>query len=689
MFKFIRQYQSYLLVVGGSLLMIAFLIEPALKMFNPSREKAPIGRIDGKKITFGDQDSAGADLYVLETLGIVPGVRDRKEALAWFLALRDAQNHGLEVSQLEVNQMLALRGLDENGLKEAANRLRVSTGLIRRAIANWMLIDKYQELVLGLRSGSALERVRVSFEAQQLQNKAYAQITQAMSEGKPEMDPSVRQAVEQTMAQASQMAWSVSPSPRLSQPLVQHFLHDQGAKVRLSLLRIPAQRSMDKFPEPSLAELESLFQQYKQVLPGEGQPYGFGYRQPNRVKLEYLELPAAALLAATKVDEADALAHYLANQQKYVSPATQAIATPATQATALTYAQVRSQIISELREARARELGDRMLKEAQGLLLDDARQLSDVAGYRDTAGWEPMSLAKLAAELQERFGVLPTVVRLDGQWLTAKELAQLSGIGNSRIHEGTRSTRRNQVTFSDYVMSARELSPAPENALLTLRLQTRLASVPMIDDAGHRYLFRLIDAQPARSPDSIEEVRPQVVRDARLLMAYQSLVQDTLAWTQRLEHQTLEDLAQDLGLMRRMTGFFPRRNVTGVSLSVPEIPGLGPDDAFTDQTFIDTVFDRAEALAQAGPISHQDRGQRSLAIPVAQKLSLYLVTIEDYLPMNQREYDQTLTMYPQIPMWIYQLMMDGQSMDPLALGPLKMRTGFVSEGRDAQESMDP
>ncbi len=689
MFKFFRQYQAYLLVVGGSLLMIVFLIEPALKMFNPTREKMPIGQIEGKKVTFGDLDTAGADLYVLEGLGIMPGARDRQESLSWYLALRDAKKHGLEVSQLEVSQMLAMRGLDETKLKEAAIRMRVSTAMIRRAVANWMLMEKYQELVLGLRLVAPLERVRVSLEAQQLQQQAYAQISKAMGEGKPEPEPTVRLAVEQTMMQASQLAWSVAPSPRLSQPLLQHFLHDQGAKVRLSVLRIPAERSMDKMPEPSAAELRTLFEQYKDVLPGASQPYGFGYRQPERVKLEYLELTPQSLSAAVRVDEADALAHYKANMNNYLPAKTQVGDVQVVDENPLPYTQVRTRIIAELREQRARELGDRMLKEAQGLLLDDARRLPEVGGYRDTSGFEPLPLAKLAAELQERFGVLPTVVRLDGQWLTAAELAQLSGIGNSRIHAGSRDVRRQQTSFVDYVMSARELSPTTDNLLLTMRLQTKLAANPMMDEAGHRYLFRLIEALPQRSPESLDEVREQVMRDARLIAAFQSLSQDSAAWSERLQQQTLTDLARDLNLTVKMTGFFARRNIEGDRLNVPDLPGLPPADNFKDAGFVDAVFDRAETLARdSGSLTGVERAQRSLAMPVAGKLSLYLVVIEDYLPMNKREFEQTLTMYPRIPMWIYQVMLGGEELNPLALGPLKTRTGFVEDGRDSESETE-
>ncbi|NJL30216.1 MAG: hypothetical protein HC898_00530 [Phycisphaerales bacterium] len=316
MFKFFRQYQSYLLVVGGSLLMIVFLIEPALRMFSPSREKMVIGRLDGAKITFGDQDTAGADLYVLDRLGIWPNAREAIEPLAWMLAMHDARKHGLEVGQLEISQMLALRGLDEIALKNTAIQMGVSTGLIRRAVGHWLLVEEYQELALGLRTVSPLARTQAMLQAQQLQNQAYAQISKTMEEGgsAANISPAARQAVEQSMLEASQLAWSVTPSPRLSQPLVQHFLHDQGAKVRLSLVRIPAERSKDKFPAPREAELMSLFEEYKDILPGEGKPYGFGYRQPNRVKLEYLEIVPASLMSAVQVDEADALAYYQANK---------------------------------------------------------------------------------------------------------------------------------------------------------------------------------------------------------------------------------------------------------------------------------------------------------------------------------------------------------------------------------------
>ncbi|NJL30218.1 MAG: hypothetical protein HC898_00540 [Phycisphaerales bacterium] len=174
-------------------------------------------------------------------------------------------------------------------------------------------------------------------------------------------------------------------------------------------------------------------------------------------------------------------------------------------------------------------------------------------------------------------------------------------------------------------------------------------------------------------------------RDARLLTAYQSLSQDTDSWLQRLETQNLDELAQSLGLVRKTTGSFQRREVRAEQLTVPAIPGLEAADTFTDQAFVDMVFDRAETLAQGDGVLATVRSGRSLAIPVASKLSLYLVTIEDFLPMNQREYDQTLSMYPRIAMWIHQLLTGEVNTEPLALGPLKKRTGFVEEGRSAED----
>ena len=57
--KFFRKYNKFILAGGGTLLMIAFLIQPFMNQFGPNPANAAIGFIDGQKITRSDVLAAG------------------------------------------------------------------------------------------------------------------------------------------------------------------------------------------------------------------------------------------------------------------------------------------------------------------------------------------------------------------------------------------------------------------------------------------------------------------------------------------------------------------------------------------------------------------------------------------------------------------------------------------------------
>src|SRR5690606_5797882 len=99
----------------------------------------------------------------------------------------------------------------------------------------------------------------------------------------------------------------------------------------------------------------------------------------------------------------------------------------------------------------------------------------------------------------------------------------------------------------DYIMSAREMEPDANNPLRPLRLQVGLPSAPLRSWDGSYHLFRLVDAAPARSPESLDEVRRQVEEDARRLAAYHLLLEDQDRWISQAKEQGLESLASEVG----------------------------------------------------------------------------------------------------------------------------------------------
>ena len=58
MLQFFRKYNRYILAIGVSLLMVAFLVQPTMQMFGPNPQKRTLGYIDGAKVTALDIQEA-------------------------------------------------------------------------------------------------------------------------------------------------------------------------------------------------------------------------------------------------------------------------------------------------------------------------------------------------------------------------------------------------------------------------------------------------------------------------------------------------------------------------------------------------------------------------------------------------------------------------------------------------------
>lgn len=683
MFKFFRKYNKWILAIGVSLLMVAFLIQGTLSMFQHSRRRIVIGRINGQKVTMAQLDTARAELDILERLRLLPLPVERNDALAWLLAGLDAHRLGLDVSDRELYQLLGALGLDQTGLRQVSQRLGVSPAFIQQAIRRWILIQHYQDLTHGLRSTSTVQRFINTLRAMQLLQKA-RELEQKLAESAAagQIPSEDREQFLNTLAQALQLQRTWSPAARLSRAALERLLYDWHASVRIRLAPLEARRLADPNTPVEPRLLEELFQQYRDNLPGTGKPYGFGYRYPDRVRIEYLVLPFDRVLATVRITEADALEYYQTRLNEFAAPsdATGSSVSASQNPTPPPYSQVRHQVIQTLKTRRAHELAQRIMKEAQGLLLDDARRLPESGGYRLVPDdWQPMPLSALAQELQKRFGILPDVVRLDSQWLDRPALAALPGIGQAELE--TSSTQFKPIPFPDYALSARELiAPGEENPHFALRLQKALPSLPLIDAQNTRYLFRLIAAEAEHSPASLEEVRPQLEQDARALTAYRRLLlaqQDT--YLEKLRQQGLDQLAQELGLPIFRSEPFPRRVLGQQSLEVPTIPGLPPDQSFADQNFVDRIFELAESLASEGNLETIPPARRSLVIPVDQRLTLYLVVLENFQPLRRSDLDRLWTSIPQLHALTLYVLSEGTTFQPLSSQILKARLGYVEE----------
>ncbi len=773
MLKFFRLYNKHILVVGGCLLMISFLLEPVLNRCSRGSYLEDIGIVDGRTITTDDIRLASTEMSLLN--GLSPVTQSRYEPLQWILIHHDARKLGLSASIREVNDLLVVAGLNNIELNDVMRRFNVTSQELFEAVRNWLISQQYQALVAGVEHISPAIRVKQIIEGQ--------------------------------------MSF---PSAPVSEAMVKRFVYDQRAEVSITAIEVPYTQYQPDIKPVTEAEIKELYEKYKDNLPGEGKPYGYGYKLPDRVKLEYLRIPYDRARDIVKVEEVDIYGYYERNKSRYLVSAAPPVVTPdpttppdfvppaspfekvepkkeepapkkedpapapapkteekpadkpeekpappteekpapktedapkgcgdedakpadaakdakdpapkadspkadapkadepkvdapkvdapktdvpkvdlpasiaplketdpdpAIIAPAVPryrpYEEVRTEILRDLKDAKARELVRKIMLAAQDQLMRDVRRLDQVEGYFNTEskGFTPMSMADAAADIQKRFNLLPTVVRLDGEWLDQAAVLKLPEFGESVIpaRQG-----RPSVRVSDYVFSARELlDKDSKNALMIERLQAKVPSQIVTDLTGE-FIFRLIDAQKAR-PATLEERRDDVDRDARKLAAFRLLESKGAEWVTRAKTEKIEDIArvQNAGVI---TSTFRKREMDfmfGTGLQVPTIPTIGQNEGFVDH-----VFETAEKAIKDGSLEGVAAADRIGAAALPERLSLVVYRIDLFKPITRNELEMIVAR-PQIGEFAGRTFFrpTEESANPLSVEALSKRVGFVA-----------
>ncbi len=537
MLKFFRIYSKQLLVGFGSLLMVIFLLPAGGNLFAPDYLATPVGNIDGTTWTMRDQRTAGLELTTLAVIqrsiagsahqdpnrvqppliqnlsrSPLPG-----EPLEWMLLVHEAHQHGVFASVAQSQQ--DLQTLVNSGVKvgRLLFQAQASEELFLQALRHWRMVNQLRGLIIGQRHPS--------------------------------------------------------------EPRMKHFARDVRSRAAVEMIAVDANHLMAQAPEPTDEQLKELFEKYRGKNPGESEPYGFGYRLDVRVKLEYLRVPLARVRESIKTEEVEAQRYYIDHPTEFLPEPEKKddkpVATPEGPVPApekkddapkpdptkpLPYAQVRGRIMDQLTDKAAKTKQQDIVRWISAELTRESRALPATKhGYRDTAAFAPTPLEELAQSAQERFGVLPDVIRIADRWMSLDDLKLEKGFGTSRVEISGRP-----ISVRAYIESTQELDPAETNRIAaTLKLQKNVASRPLADDEvtgqGDQYLFRLIDVDQPREPKALDEVMDRVKRDAKRLNAYKLLLENRDTLIERARNEESPKLAEQLETTVEKVGPFEAR----------------------------------------------------------------------------------------------------------------------------------
>jgi hypothetical protein len=376
---------------------------------------------------------------------------------------------------------------------------------------------------------------------------------------------------------------------------------DEKMKVRLAVLK--AEDFRDKAPEPSEEDLQKQFDACKQHLPGQG-PKGFGYRIPDRVRIEYLVADPKAFEkdAEARAADKDVKAYYEAHKESDYLVKEEPKKEGADEAAPVADAPKEKKFrpLEEVRD----EIRKMLLDGEAGRLAREKLQ-ADVSEVRSMRAAPDLQIWADGALVQHR--AVPDM-------LTGEQLAALEGVGGAA---------RENRGLAEHALALAELV-GPERAQLAVGEMSEVFT----DADGRAYAFRVTGYEKNHEPASLDEVRDKVVADVSLEAAFESAVSAGRALLEAAAEPGLEAAAKKAGVAVEESDWFPRERMVPVGQTgrwfafPPSLPVIGPNRLVVAECF------------RLDP-----KGQRRTLITLARERQIVVIEVVDRKAPREAAYE--------------------------------------------------
>lgn len=603
MLKFLRLYKGWLLAVFGSLLLVVFLVPQAISGISQSAAVrggtwARVGE-SGEKVNFAQLDGLQREMRILQAVGNpmlnLLGADRRPEH--WYLLRREAEQAGLHGGPGDGQRMLASMTASINAQRAASDP---NSPPLR------------EEEVLGIlcqNSGSspleALETLARLAGVTRL-TSLFAGLDR-YSDRRLEME-------------AATMLLGVSADLVVIDPL-----------------KMPGADSIELTAE----RLSEHLAAFAADRPGEGR-HGFGYRTPDRFRLEWLVIPASLVREA--VSRGEGLDGLTLRRRFTADPAAFGASPSAeTRPRFEDFAdQVRAVVIEETVRERlddlAKMLGDRFMAAQRAVPRGSGgRYLVDEAWLSQMPSFE-----SVGRELAEEFRLAsPTIGSSGERWFTLDDLVAIPEIaGASTTRFGTTPLR-----VADLVQAA-EAFGGSGAASLQVGIASPVLTVPSGDlvRGGDLVVVRLLAAEPSAPAVGIEERREQLEKDLARLLAFERLRGEVpqiealaIAEGMRAVARRYDSTVDFVPAIREAD---PQFLQSGFKIA-SNLPGIG-----RDPEMIRRIVERALGLPIDRLASEAPVADRTFVLLDEERLLAAVVRIEDLLPLA-RETFEPLSTVPQ------------------------------------------
>jgi hypothetical protein len=349
--------------------------------------------------------------------------------------------------------------------------------------------------------------------------------------------------------QGAQRASSVV---KITEPMVQHQLAQIAQSISVNLIDFTTAKYLDqaKGTEPTAEQIKQQFEKYADTVPGtvtDQNPFGFGYRYPDRVKLQYIVVPRSDVRRAVESSrtpyewDVEARKYYRQNPVRFRNdPTTQvaqplditAGAKPATKPYDEVAQEAKDTLINDETTRRMNAIRDRLVS-TLGSDWVAYRNAVNAAGAGTPSATAPATsvaadssqgvpyntfeyLQKLAQQIQanKQLGVLPTAVSIADRWLTPTDINNVAGIGQATLDGAPLGA---YVATRTLPFIPEQLRKDQSSSWLHVMEPTR----PLTDTSDSIYIARISAAEPSHKPANIAEVELQLKQDLLTVRAYE------------------------------------------------------------------------------------------------------------------------------------------------------------------------
>ena len=582
MFQFLRKYDKWILAVGGSLLMITFLVPQAIQGLSEYSAQtgatwATVGA-SSESVSAGEADMLRRQTRLIDLLGAGTPLGQLgvgNNPAHWYLLVREAAAAGLIAgtsSGYDVAQSIAANRPPEEG---------VTPEMVIGSLASQAGLSPKQTL-------ATLAEVRG----------------------------------------VTQLVALVSTAGRFSDTRLRSAAARKSLGVAADVVVIDA-RTNTTLPAPEVDEtsLTDQLTAHRDALPGEGE-MGFGYRIPDRFKLEWLMIPKSAVRASLE-DSPDLgpiqlRKSFMKDPSRFGAPANSSDFSSRAD-------QVRTAVLDELTDERMKAIAKFLSDQLQF----PRRGINRIGLHFDLpANWPErrQSFTALADEAAKEFDLPLPAYRSSGQeWLQVTDLDDQERFGDLAT-SGTDLFGRNRMPLTDVIPAIKEFGGSD-----TVAVQAGVGLPPMTTLEGDLFLTRIIDTDPSHPPAELDEVRAAVRDDVEAIFKYEALAGQLETIESEARTDGLRSLATKYGVPVEFAPDIREANLQfllqyGIQLA-SSIPGVG-----TDATAISEVIERSMKLDPTIPIADQPIDERVFAIALPDKLSILVVSVDKIAPLTEEQW---------------------------------------------------